>query len=56
MTAKLQHKDYTVGWICLLEVEQIAALHMLDERHDRLPQPATDHNVYNLGSIERHNM
>jgi hypothetical protein len=25
---KLAHDDYTVGWICLLEVEQIAALEM----------------------------
>jgi hypothetical protein len=30
---KLAHDDYTVGWICPLEVEQIAALEMLDEEH-----------------------
>lgn len=53
---KLTHQDYTVGWICPLEVEQIAALEMLDEEHDRLPQPHTDHNVYNLGSIAGHNV
>jgi hypothetical protein len=46
MFKKLTHNDYTVGWICPLEVEQIAALEMLDEEHERLPQPPTDHNVY----------
>jgi hypothetical protein len=53
---KLAHDDYTVGWICPLEVEQIAALEMLDEEHERLPQPLTDHNVYNLGNIAGHNV
>jgi len=53
---KLAHNDYTVGWICPLEVEQIAALEMLDEEHERLSQPLTDHNVYNLGSIAGHNV
>lgn len=56
MSKKLTHDDYTVGWICPLEVEQIAALEMLDEEHERLPQPPADHNVYNLGSIAGHNV
>jgi nucleoside phosphorylase len=56
MSKKLNREDYTVGWICPLEVEQIAALEMLDEEHDRLPQPVADHNVYNLGSIAGHNV
>ena len=56
MSKKLAHDDYTVGWICPLEVEQIAALEMLDEEHERLPQPPTHHNVYNLGSIAGHNI
>jgi hypothetical protein len=46
----LQHEDYTVGWTCPLEVEQIAALEMLDEEHKRLPQQPADRNVYTLGS------
>jgi nucleoside phosphorylase len=29
---------------------------MLDEEHERLPQPPTDHNVYSLGSISGHNV
>lgn len=53
---KLTHEDYTVGWICPLEVEQIPAMVMLDEEHERLPQASTDHNVYNLGSIAGHNV
>lgn len=56
MSTKLTHDDYTVGWICPLEVEQIAALVMLDEKHERLPQASSDHNVYNLGSIAGHNV
>ncbi|KAJ6109990.1 ankyrin repeat protein [Penicillium sp. IBT 16267x] len=56
MSKKLSHTEYTIGWICPLEVEQIAALEMLDEEHDRLPQEGPDHNVYNLGSILGHNV
>jgi hypothetical protein len=39
-----------------LEEEQIAALEMLDEEHERLSQPPTDHNVYNLSNIVGHNV
>ncbi|KAI4781565.1 ankyrin repeat protein [Aureobasidium sp. EXF-3400] len=53
---KLNHDDYTVAWICPLEVEQVAALEMLDEEHQRLPQPENDHNAYNLGSVFNHNV
>ncbi|KAG9559507.1 MFS general substrate transporter, partial [Aureobasidium melanogenum] len=53
---KLSHDDYTVAWICPLEVEQVAALEMLDEEHQRLPQSENDHNAYNLGSVFNHNV
>lgn len=53
---KLSHDDYKVGWICPLEVEQTAALVMLDQEHRPLPQPYSDHNVYTLGSIGGHNV
>jgi nucleoside phosphorylase len=56
MSKKLSYEEYTVGWICPLEVEQIAAMEMLDEEHERLSQAASDHNVYNLGSIAGHNV
>ena len=53
---KLKHDDYTVGWICPLEIEQTAAWEMLDEEHEPLPQRRSDHNVYTLGSIGGHNV
>ncbi|KAL1859878.1 hypothetical protein Plec18167_006350 [Paecilomyces lecythidis] len=56
MVPKLSHGDYTVAWICPLQIEQIAALHMLDEEHEILPQPPQDHNTYILGCINGHNV
>lgn len=54
---KYTHHDYTVAWICPLEVELIAALEMLDyDSHPKLSQAAADHNVYHLGSIGDHNV
>ena len=53
---RLSREDYTVGWICPLKVEKVAALEMLDEEHERLEQPPADHNVYDLGSIGGHNV
>ncbi|KAJ5641389.1 hypothetical protein N7490_005389 [Penicillium lividum] len=53
---KLIHGAYRVGWICPLEVEQIAAMEMLDEEHEPLPQSSGDTNIYNLGSINNHNV
>src|SRR5262245_45453892 len=53
---RLNHDAYRVGWICPLEVEQIAAMEMLDEEHESLPQKPADHNVYQLGSINNHNI
>lgn len=52
----LSRESYRVGWLCPLEVEQIAAMEMLDEEHEPLPQPSADTNVYNLGSINNHNI
>ncbi|OQV03704.1 hypothetical protein CLAIMM_08718 [Cladophialophora immunda] len=56
MPKKLTHSAYEVGWICPMLLEQIPALQMLDEEHERLAQPAGDHNVYTLGSIHGHNV
>ncbi|KAH7118698.1 hypothetical protein B0J13DRAFT_196969 [Dactylonectria estremocensis] len=53
---RLNHDAYRVGWICPLEVEQIAAMEMLDEEHEPLPRKRADHNVYKLGSINNHNI
>ncbi|KAF3185787.1 hypothetical protein TWF788_003836 [Orbilia oligospora] len=54
---KLDFEDYTVGWICPLLVERIAAMAMFDEEHEPPgPQPSADHNVYYLGNIQSHNV
>jgi nucleoside phosphorylase len=53
---KLSTDQYRIGWICPLEVEQVAAMEMLDEEHEGLPQSPADHNVYHLGSINGHNV
>ncbi|KAK1982768.1 nucleoside phosphorylase domain-containing protein [Colletotrichum cereale] len=53
---KLAHDAYRIGWICPLPVDLQAALAMLDEVHETLPQPRTDPTVYKLGSINGHNI
>ena len=52
----LTHNDYTVGWICALEVELAAAQAMLDEEHQNLPRVEQDTNTYTLGLIGQHNV
>ena len=52
----MKHEDYTVGWICALPTELAAAVAMLDERHDPLPQDSHDTNNYTLGRIGRQNV
>ncbi|KAI1842958.1 hypothetical protein JX266_010811 [Neoarthrinium moseri] len=48
---------YTVGWICAVGTELVAATAFLDEEHDALEQqPATDNNTYILGRIWKHNV
>lgn len=50
------HNDYTVGLVCALPKEQTAAIAMLDQRHDGLPNPVNDHNAYTLGCMSNHNV
>jgi nucleoside phosphorylase len=54
--SKLSHDDYTVAWICALPLEMTAAKAMLDEVHDRLPQPESDNNAYTLGCVYGHHV
>ncbi|KAF6834014.1 Kinesin light chain 5 [Colletotrichum musicola] len=50
-------KAYTVGWICALPTEFVAAQAFLDEEHDDCPPVAqNDNNNYALGKIGRHNV
>jgi nucleoside phosphorylase len=48
---------YTVGWICALATEYVAALNFLDEEHERPEYVSTnDNNDYTLGRICKHNV
>ena len=55
-TKNLSLSDYSVGWICALDTELVAAKSMLDDIHT-LPQiPRGDSNSYTLGEIAGHNL
>jgi hypothetical protein len=44
-----------VGWICAITTELIAALALLDERHDRPKElDPSDSNNYELGKVSQH--
>lgn len=48
---------FTVGWICAVGVELVAARALLDEKYDDLDEaPAQDNNTYKLGRIGNHNV
>lgn len=49
--------DYTVGWICAITTEYVAARAFLDEEHEG-PQYVSpnDNNDYTLGKIGQHNI
>lgn len=49
-------RDYTVGWICALTTEMVAAVALLDEKHDRPAVGENDNNSYRLGRIAQHNV
>lgn len=55
----LTNEDYSVGWICAIDIELTAALAVLD---DRQPPPLSfrrvpgDPNVYHYGRIGEHNV
>jgi len=50
-------QDYTVGWICAIEPEHVAAQEFLDKEHEG-PEYVSEHdnNVYTLGKIGKHNV
>ena len=50
-------KTYTVGWICALTTEFVAAHTFLDEEHEGpIYVSQNDNSVYKLGSIGKHNV
>jgi nucleoside phosphorylase len=52
----MKTEDYTVGWICAVQTEYVAACELLDEEHPLLTTPPHDENVYTLGRIGDHNL
>jgi hypothetical protein len=50
-------KDYTVGWICAISTEYVAAQAFLDEKHEG-PEYVSpnDKNIYTLGKAGKHNV
>ena len=48
-------EDYTVGWICAISTEYVAAQAFLDEKHEG-PEYVSpnDNNIYTLGRVGRH--
>lgn len=50
-------KIYTVGWICAVTMERVAAREFLDEEHEG-PECVSpnDNNTYTLGKIGKHNI
>ncbi|GAB1311901.1 hypothetical protein MFIFM68171_02111 [Madurella fahalii] len=54
---QLSANDYSVGWICAVPVEYVAAQAMLDEVHRRPAALAhTDINDYVFGRVGKHNV
>ncbi|KAH7020836.1 ankyrin repeat-containing domain protein [Microdochium trichocladiopsis] len=54
---QLKNEDYTVGWICAITTEYVAARQFLDDEHGP-PQYVSKHdnNNYTLGRMGRHNV
>ncbi|KAH8162154.1 hypothetical protein CIB48_g6082 [Xylaria polymorpha] len=49
--------DYTVGWMCAVGKELVAARSFLDETHNTPDHmPVNDNNSYTLGRIGKHNV
>ncbi|KAF2183659.1 purine and uridine phosphorylase [Zopfia rhizophila CBS 207.26] len=50
-------KDYTVGWICAIATEYVAAQAFLDVKHEGLEYVSpNDNNDYTLGKSGKHNV
>ncbi|KAI7978765.1 hypothetical protein EIK77_006985 [Talaromyces pinophilus] len=54
---KLNPEAYTIGWICAISTEYVAAQAFLDKEHER-PEylSPNDNNDYTLGEIGEHNV
>ncbi|KAK6499930.1 hypothetical protein TWF481_010286 [Arthrobotrys musiformis] len=56
MRPRHDRKDYTIAWVCALSLELTAAIAILDERHEPLPQNEEDKNAYELGRVGSYNI
>ncbi|KAF3134597.1 hypothetical protein TWF569_010171 [Orbilia oligospora] len=51
----LKRDDFTVGWVCAVDIELSAVRGVLDEKYEtKLPVPGTDKNLYEYGQIGGH--
>ena len=50
----MRHQNYTVGWICAVHTEFVAACELLDEEHPTLRTAPHDDNTYTLGRSGEH--
>ncbi|KAH8728085.1 hypothetical protein GQ44DRAFT_584334, partial [Phaeosphaeriaceae sp. PMI808] len=49
-------EDYTIGWICAITEEYVAAQEFLDKRYEKVDVLPGDRNPYTLGRIGEHNV
>ena len=49
-------QKYTVGWICAIHTEMVAATVFLDKEHEKPDVPPNDNNAYTVGEIGKHNV
>ncbi|KAH0565262.1 hypothetical protein GP486_001343 [Trichoglossum hirsutum] len=57
VTGIFEPKAYTVGWICAITTEFVAAQTLLDEEHEgSIHVSQNDNSVYKLGTIGQHNV
>lgn len=50
-------RKYTIGWICAIKTELVAAKAFFDEEHEQLDKlDDNDNNIYALGRVGKHNV
>jgi hypothetical protein len=50
-------KNFTVGWICAISTEYVAARAFLDEKHEGLEYMSpNNNNDYTLGKVGKYNV
>ena len=54
-TSPSSNEDYTIGWICAISTEYVAAQAFLDESTREHVSP-NDNNDYTLGKVGKHNV